>query len=868
MDVRSGLLIGVSMVAMVATSPQVTLAQSTTAVSTERAFAGAGSRARLVKLAKGRRLLESGAPQVAEPLFLDLVKEADAVGDHQTASLSEGALGRCRSMLGDEDGAARWYAASEARARTHDLPRPLAFVHLLRGNGAYGRADRDLARREWEQALALFAQVNDVENQAYLLRALAFVSTDSVVDERLKSALQLARRASSGSNEGLALHTMADVAYGRGEWSSALSLAADALPLIERYGTPIENARVHLSLARLHRSHGDHDAAIADYARARTLLSSIERGLGVAQAWSQLATGLRMLGDLASAVAAAEAGVRVATLSGSPSDNSVAAFAYADALLQQDRSKEALAVVDAVGSFDRVIAKGLTVSRASALSRLGRHNEAMEVAATAETIQGDWLDRLPIYSSMLAEVRWRAGDRVRAVRDANEAVATIERLRAHAASLDQLRAGFDEGFQDAHSRLVRMLFDTGAAEESLAATEGARARAFADLLASRELKAHQRSFAHVTESRVSLADFSAEARRLHSTIVAYWTEDDGVLIWVVNGNGLQAHRYVKVKAEHLASLVQRSWDTAEPLAGSGRPSAFQELHALLIAPVQQALPSTTRLTIVPHGPLFRLSFAGLQRHDGQHLIERFAIHYVPSVAASIALGGSRSTSSLSRTVMIVADPDLGSERRRAEGLRPLPGATAEGAAVARVFGPASSVLTKRQATEQEVRSLAPTRRVLHFATHAVASDTQPMDSFLALAGAAQSAADDGRLTAEEVYGMSLDAELVVLSGCRTASGQVTGDGVVGLSRAFFVAGTPSIVASLWDLPDASGLEVLPEFYRQWNRSSDKADALRVAQLQALERMRAGRFTVSTPAGPMVVKAHPAVWAGLVLLGQP
>ena len=126
---------------------------------------------------------------------------------------------------------------------------------------------------------------------------------------------------------------------------------------------------------------------------------------------------------------------------------------------------------------------------------------------------------------------------------------------------------------------------------------------------------------------------------------------------------------------------------------------------------------------------------------------------------------------------------------------------------------------------------------------------------------------DGRLTAEEVYGLSIDADLVVLSGCRTASGEVTGDGVIGLSRAFFAAGAPAIVASLWDLPDVAGREILPAFYQAWKQSGDKAAALRDAQLSLLARLRSGRFTVDTPAGPITVPPHPAIWAGLVLIGR-
>ena len=83
-----------------------------------------------------------------------------------------------------------------------------------------------------------------------------------------------------------------------------------------------------------------------------------------------------------------------------------------------------------------------------------------------------------------------------------------------------------------------------------------------------------------------------------------------------------------------------------------------------------------------------------------------------------------------------------------------------------------------------------------------------------------------------------------------------------------MAGTPSIVASLWDLPDVAGQAVLPAFYRARARHGDMARALRDAQLGMLRSLRAGRVTQETAAGPIAVPAHPAVWAGLVLMGAP
>ena len=836
---------------------------------------------RMLALARARRLLEAGATADAEPVLTTLLAESESAGDQTTAGLAEGALGRLHGMVGDAEGAARWFAAAETRARTHDLPRPLAWVHLLRGTDAYGRGDHDMARAEWQSALLLFERTGDQETQAFVTRALSFVSGVEAVDGLLARALDLSRRFGAAGTEGLTLHAQSDVAYLRGNWSHALTLASEALPLVERHGAPIDVARVHLSLARLHRSHGRYDEAVRSYGRARDRLTTIERAVGLSTAWATLASGLRFLGAADEATAAARTAASIAAATRNAVDATVAGYVLSDVLLHRDLPVEALAAIDAVPDPQGGTRRGLVVNRALALSALNRHAEALAAAAEADRIEGSVLDAMPLNLASLAEVRRRAGERTLAIRDAREAVAVLERLRENAVPFDRLKAGFDEGFQWVHGRLVRLLSESGQGVEALEATERARARAFADLLASRELEPHDPldpalpALANraeglpisATAPPATLSDFTAEARRLNCTVLAYWTDAEGVLVWAVTADGLQEHHAVAVTSARLSALVGRTWSAAEPLGASGRASAYQQLYALLIQPVRSTLAGSTRIAVVPHGPLFRLSFAGLQAPDGRYLVERHAVHYVPSMAAAVAL--EVRSRAIGRLALVVVDPALTSERRQREGLPPLPGAAAEGASVARVLGVAAGeMLTGSGASEKAVRLRAPGRRVLHFATHAVAFDTQPMDSFLALAAPANEVTDDGRLTAEEVYRLSLEAELVVLSGCRTAAGQVTGDGVVGLSRAFFVAGTPSIIASLWDLPDVAGRELLPAFYRAWDRTGDKAEALRSAQLRLLARLRSGQLTVATPAGPIPVPAHPSVWAGLVLMGRP
>jgi len=831
-----------------------------------------GSGRRLLAIAQARRLLEAGEAAKAEPLLVSLLAAAESAGDHSTASLAESSLGRARGMVGDSAGARQWFDKAEERARAHQLVRPLGWTFLLRGNDAYVAGDLEAARSAWQQSLTQFETSSDIEMQGFVLRALSFVSGESAADSLLSRALALAEKAGAEGNRGLVLHAMSDVAYMRGQWSRAQALVDEALPLVIAHGTPIEIVRVHLSQGRLHRSHGRTDVAMKAYLSAQERLSTISRGIGVSQAWATLASGLYFLGAAADATSAARRAVDSAALSGSAIDATVAAFVSSYIFVRTGHPAEALAVADSVGRLEGGYRRGLAVNRALALSALGRHAEALKVAAESEQIEGSVLEAMPHNLAGLAEVRRRSGDRNLAVRNAREAVTVLERLRENSLPYDRLKAGFDAGFSWVHGRLVRLLAETGQEVEALEASERARARAFADLLASRELDAttaagELRSVgrpSHLFAPVATAASVAQQARQLNSAVVSYWIDEDGLMIWVVTPDGSIAHRAVKVSAQQLSRLVERTWNPREPMTGT---TAFRQLYDLLIKPIDTVLSSsrTSRLTIVPHQSLFRLSFASLQSADGRFLLERYAIHYVPSMTAASALASSKA--STDRTSLVVTSPELGADRMAREALPLLPGARAEGAAVAHELGtPAANMLSGSGATDDAVRGRLGGSRVLHFATHAVASDAQPMDSYLALATSGKPGSD-GRLTAEEVYGLSIDADLVVLSGCRTASGEVTGDGVIGLSRAFFAAGAPAIVASLWDLPDVAGREILPAFYQSWKRRGDKAAALRDAQLRLLARLKTGRFTVDTPAGPIAVPAHPAIWAGLVLIGR-
>ena len=122
-------------------------------------------------------------------------------------------------------------------------------------------------------------------------------------------------------------------------------------------------------------------------------------------------------------------------------------------------------------------------------------------------------------------------------------------------------------------------------------------------------------------------------------------------------------------------------------------------------------------------------------------------------------------------------------------------------------------------------------RYLHFATHGFVNDGSPLLSSVLLAKPGADSKDDGFLTAREIYGLNLNAEMTVLSACNTARGETrTGEGVIGLTWALFVAGCPTQVVSQWAVDDASTAMLMGRFYQNLKlRRMGKAIALKEAQ---------------------------------------
>ncbi|MFM6693003.1 MAG: CHAT domain-containing protein, partial [Microcystis panniformis] len=183
-----------------------------------------------------------------------------------------------------------------------------------------------------------------------------------------------------------------------------------------------------------------------------------------------------------------------------------------------------------------------------------------------------------------------------------------------------------------------------------------------------------------------------------------------------------------------------------------------------------------------------------------------------------------------------------------EQLNPLPAAENEAITIAKLLN--TKALTGNEATKTAILSQLPQARIIHLATHGLLDDFKGLGVPSAIA-LAPSGNDDGLLTADEILNLKLNAELVVLSACDTGRGRITGDGVIGLSRSLITAGVPSIIVSLWSVPDAPTASLMTEFYRNWQEKKlDKAQALRQAMLTTMKN-----------------HPNPKDWAAFTLIGE-
>ena len=321
-------------------------------------------------------------------------------------------------------------------------------------------------------------------------------------------------------------------------------------------------------------------------------------------------------------------------------------------------------------------------------------------------------------------------------------------------------------------------------------------------------------------------------------LVEYGVIDDELFACVVTRSDVMLRRHLAPWTEVTAAIRTARFQIETMRYGIGAVDrhldlltgrariAMIRLHDLIWKPLSLLLAGRTNVLVVPHEQLGAIQFAAL--HDGaHHLAHSLSLTIVPS--ARIALHGLTHSPVACEQAVV-----LGESSR-------LPHAAEEARAVAALFANAT-ILADADADAPSLRAFSPHADVLHLACHGEFRSDNPMFSALHLA--------DGPFTVQDAESLQLRQGIVVLSACETGVAAYSrGDEMIGLVRAFMLAGAARVVASMWPVDDAVTVKFMTAFYASLRSGKQPSRALRDAQLQL-----------------MATYPHPFHWAAFTLYG--
>ncbi|MEM6810773.1 MAG: CHAT domain-containing tetratricopeptide repeat protein [Pseudomonadota bacterium] len=573
---------------------------------------------------------------------------------------------------------------------------------------------------------------------------------------------------------------------------------------------------------------------------------------------------------------------------------------------------EAVRNADGLEDASRIQARAWT-----ALGRVQNQTNDREAAThSLEQALARWRDTGNPYGLVpaLTDLGWAMrdmGEADAALDLALEAVSSIERLRTEIASTD-LRAAFQASVSRAYELAVHTLMEMDDSVAALEMTERYRAKSLVEawsegvrgrdadvpdsLLAERANKlaainrardAHLRGreappindlLAELDVINDKIADATpatqitrapdplraTEMARLHDAgdvTLLYFLGDATGYIWAVS-----ASKTAVVRLDDVGEIDRLARALHNKIQRKGRYEALaRDLGERVLAPVRAQIEAAENIAVVADGALHYVPFDILTISDNAPpVLGDTPLVYLPSLT-TVALSRSLPAPK-GEGVAVLADPVFsldddrfqdGSTTRSADrNLNRLRMSRVEAESIAKQAEDIDvNVHLGFDARPAVLRSPDVVgARILHIATHGFADDEIPARSGLALSMVDASGEPvTGFVGLRDIYGLDLNAELVVLSACETALGQdLAGEGLLGLTRGFMFAGARRVVATLWRVEDRATAELMATFYSELFKGTAPAQALLIAK----ETLRSNRRY-----------AHPYYWSGFTLQGD-
>ncbi len=749
----------------------------------------------------------------------------------------------------------------------------------------------------YQQALAAFQDIGDRDQIGTTLNNLGIIHRKlghyAQALEVYQKALTIAKAAGRKHGEAVTLNNVGLLYSELGQYAQALEVYQQALECLKGIVSPGTESFIYDNLGTVYRQLGQYSKALKLHQKSFEIRLAIHDRASAGMSMANAALAVSEMGAYDDALGLYQRALTFFQAAGRRSDVSSILLNMGTIQAQlghdsaaQDLFRQSLKTSQAIQDES---GEATALNNLGAVAdSLGQYTPALEFYQQALTIRRKLGDR-PGEGSTLSNMAaaWvHLGKGAEAEQALFASIQILESLRTGLGDTDKV--SIIEAQLGNYPALQAVLVAQGKTNQALEVSERSRARVFYELLSKRlSLSA---TILVNPPTPPTFSQLLQIAKSQQATLVEYAIVDptargdkkpapSALYIWVIDPAGKVTFRAVplKIPASAIRDLVTQTRQTigarsrgatlvaklppdVEKRQREQQSANLKQLHNLLIAPIADVLPPNPndRVIFIPQGELFLVPFPALQDGKGNYLIETHTILTAPSIQVLALTQQQRlrlaAQSPAARTALVVGNPVMPKVRTRAgeefEQLSNLPGAAQEANDVAQSLG--TQAITGAQARKAAIVQQMTNARFIHFATHGLLDDFKGLGvpGAIALAPDGTGQDNDGLLTSDEILDLKLNAELVVLSACDTGRGRITGDGVIGLSRSLITAGVPSIIVSLWKVPDASTAFLMTEFYKNLQQNPDKAQALRQAMLTTKQTY-----------------SDPLDWAAFTLIGE-
>jgi CHAT domain-containing protein/Flp pilus assembly protein TadD len=798
------------------------------------------------------------------------------------------------------------FPVGKVLAQTQGQDSNKASADQLMGQGIteYQNGQLDPAIKSWQQALKIYQQIKDRPGEATALGNLGAgylaMGNYKQAIASLQPLLPIMQALGDHKGEAQALGNLGIAYKGLGDYEKAIASHQQALALMQKLKDRQGEGQILGNLGNAYEGLGNYDQAIKSYQQSLTIAQEVKDRIGEGAALGNIGAIYADQGKYDEAIKTYQQSLAITQAIGDKPGQANTLNNLGIAYHVKGNTAKAV----------EYYTQGLTIARAigdrqlegRTLGGLGLADEDQKdfpkaIAHQQQTLQiaqaiGDRSLEALTFNN-LGHALFSAGNLPEAEKQLREALNIYESLRPGLTDADNVSIFDTQVFS--YNLLQQILIEQNRPDAALEVSERGRARAFVEVLAQR--LSPQAAQDYKAEAKPpTIEQIQQIAKAQNATLVEYTIVPDDdfkfqgklrgpdkeLLIWVVQPTGKVALQRVDLK-KFLQQQPGEAKDNAPPslkdlikssrnflvrggqgLGVTERGNAersvnqLQQLHKILIEPIAQFLPTgpNERVIFIPQEFLFLVPFAALKDAEGKYLIEKHTILTAPSIQVLDLTRQKRQQLSARNTgtiqgkdTLVVGNPKMPflKEGEYAGQLSALPFAEQEALDIAKLLN--TKAITGAQATKVSIERQLTDARLVHLATHGLLDDIKKLGVPGAIA-LAPSKDDEGFLTAGEIFNLKLNAELVVLSACDTARGKITGDGVIGLSRSLISAGAPSIIVSLWSVPDVSTGQLMTEFYRNFKLNPDKAQALRQAMLKTKNQY-----------------PNPYDWAAFTLIGE-